>query len=76
MCTCANSEDPDEHDAFSQGLHCLLRHNSENELKFDLQFITRDPSLFTMVHPNNLEKTNLSEIERTYNIRKQQIRFY
>ena len=31
---------------------------------------------FEMYHQNNLEKTDPSEIERTYNRRKQQTRFY
>ena len=57
MGTFANSEDLGEmqHDvAFHLGLHCLLRPNqsSEKEIQYFLEIITRDPSIYTMNHPD------------------------
>ena len=58
MGTLANSEDQDEmpHNvAFHKGLHCLLRfkRTSVKETQFDLERITRDPSIYTCTldHP-------------------------
>ena len=52
-----NSEDPEEmqHNAtFHQGLHCLLGENgsSEKDIQLCLQYITFDPSIDTMNHPD------------------------
>ena len=47
MGTMTNNEDP--------GLHCLLRQNqySEKEIQiFFFQILTRDPSIYTMGHPD------------------------
>ena len=55
MGTLTNNEDPDEmpHNvAFHQGLHCLLRQNqtSAKEIKYILEIITCEPSIYTMDH--------------------------
>ena len=57
MGTLANSEDLDEmmHDtAFQKGMHCLPRQNqtSKKEIQYILEFITCDPSIYTMDHPD------------------------
>ena len=54
MRTIANSEvSPDEmahKAALNQSLHCLL--SKKKEIKYFLEFITCDPSLYTMDHHN------------------------
>ena len=69
ICDLANSEDPDEmsHNAtFQQGLHCLLRRSSENEIQFhvDCMHVTCCPSNYTMDQKkyivSNLEERSIS----------------
>ena len=52
MGTLTNSKDPDEmtHNAFHQGLHCLLIQNRYSENFFLI--ITCDHSIYTMDHPD------------------------
>ena len=55
MGTLGNSEDPDEmphYATFHQGLHYLLRlkQSSEEEIQFQLEILTCDPSIYTMNH--------------------------
>ena len=57
MGTLTNNEDPDEmphNAAFHQGLQCLLRQiqSSEKEIKYTLEIITCEPSIYTMDYPH------------------------
>ena len=59
-------------------LHLLEEDSSshtqmQNEGKLDNDSVTVDQQALSQ---NNMEKTDPSEIERTYNIRKQQTQFY
>ena len=49
------------HDAaFHQGLHCLLRQKWSSE-KYNLDYITIDPSLYTLDHPKFIVSNQMEE---------------